>query len=87
MSLHTGMPVIFGVLTTDTIECAETKAENRRPIALGAIEMVNLTRLSDNKYLYLLEVRAAPPGDVHGKGLRIVRVDWSFSLSAQRLNG
>lgn len=67
MSLHTGMPVIFGVLTTDTVERAGTKAENRGPIALGAIEMVNLTRLSYNKYLYLLEVRVVPPGDVHGR--------------------
>ncbi len=46
-ALDTGVPVIFGVLTTDTIEQAVersgTKAGNKGfEAALGAIEMVNL---------------------------------------------
>lgn len=49
VSLQTGVPVMFGVLTTDTIEQAieraGTKAGNKgADCALGAIEMVNLTR-------------------------------------------
>lgn len=48
-SAETGVPVIFGVLTTDTIEQAleraGTKAGNKgADAALTAIEMVNLTR-------------------------------------------
>ncbi|MFQ5572308.1 MAG: 6,7-dimethyl-8-ribityllumazine synthase [Rhodothermales bacterium] len=48
-SLETGVPVIFGVLTTDTIEQAieraGTKAGNKgADAALAAIEMVNLLR-------------------------------------------
>ena len=47
VSLQTGIPVMFGVLTTDTIdqaiERAGTKAGNKGyDCALGAIEMVNL---------------------------------------------
>lgn len=47
VSLHTGLPVIFGVLTTDTleqaIERAGTKAGNKgADAAVSAIEMVNL---------------------------------------------
>jgi len=47
--LHTGVPVIFGVLTTDTIEQAieraGTKAGNKGwEAALSAIEMVQLGR-------------------------------------------
>lgn len=48
-SLKTGVPVMFGVVTTDTIEQAieraGTKAGNKgADAALGAIEMVNLKR-------------------------------------------
>ena len=49
VGLATGVPVLFGVLTTDTIEQAVeragTKAGNKgADAALSAIEMVNLTR-------------------------------------------
>lgn len=49
VSLATGVPVLFGVLTTDTIEQAieraGTKAGNKGfECATGAIEMVNLAR-------------------------------------------
>ena len=49
VSLNTGVPVLFGVLTTDTIEQAieraGTKAGNKgAKCAQGAIEMVNLLR-------------------------------------------
>lgn len=49
VSLETGMPVIFGVLTTDTIEQAieraGTKAGNKgAECAASAIEMVNLLK-------------------------------------------
>ena len=49
VSLNTGVPVLFGVLTTDTIEQAieraGTKAGNKgSECAQGAIEMVNLIR-------------------------------------------
>ena len=49
VSLETGVPVLFGVLTTDTleqaIERAGTKAGNKgADCALSAIEMVNLLR-------------------------------------------
>lgn len=48
-SMSTGVPVIFGVLTTDTIEQAVeragTKAGNKgAEAAVAAIEMANLTR-------------------------------------------
>ena len=48
-SLSTGVPVMFGILTTDTIEQAVeragTKAGNKGfDCAQGAIEMVNLMR-------------------------------------------
>jgi len=48
-SQETGVPVMFGVLTTDTIEQAleraGTKAGNKGwDAALGAIEMVNVIR-------------------------------------------
>ena len=48
-SLSSGVPVLFGVLTTDTIEQAieraGTKAGNKGyDCALGAVEMVNLIR-------------------------------------------
>lgn len=48
-TLETGVPVIFGVLTTDTIEQAieraGTKAGNKgADAALAAVEMVNLLR-------------------------------------------
>ncbi|MBP5284316.1 MAG: 6,7-dimethyl-8-ribityllumazine synthase [Treponema sp.] len=49
VSLSTGLPVMFGILTTDTIqqaiERAGTKAGNKGyDCALGAIEMVNLIK-------------------------------------------
>ncbi|WP_078553176.1 6,7-dimethyl-8-ribityllumazine synthase [Bacillus alkalicellulosilyticus] len=49
LSLQTGIPVIFGVLTTDTIEQAieraGTKAGNKGwEAAVAAIEMANLSR-------------------------------------------
>ncbi len=49
VSLETGIPVLFGVLTTDTIEQAieraGTKAGNKGyDCALGAIEMINLSK-------------------------------------------
>ncbi|BDC95389.1 6,7-dimethyl-8-ribityllumazine synthase [Treponema saccharophilum] len=49
ISLQTGIPVMFGVLTTDTIqqaiERAGTKAGNKGyDCAIGAIEMVNLVK-------------------------------------------
>ena len=49
VSLDTGVPVIFGVLTTDTIEQAVeragTKAGNKgAEAAMGALEMVNLLK-------------------------------------------
>ena len=49
VSMESGVPVLFGVLTTDTIEQAieraGTKAGNKgSDCALGAIEMVNLIR-------------------------------------------
>lgn len=52
VSLESGLPVIFGVLTTDTIEQAikraGTKAGNKgSEAAHGAIEMVNLIRELD----------------------------------------
>ena len=52
VSLQTGVPVMFGVLTTDTIEQAieraGTKAGNKgSDCAQGAIEMVNLLREID----------------------------------------
>ncbi|MET3575196.1 6,7-dimethyl-8-ribityllumazine synthase [Bhargavaea ullalensis] len=52
VSAETGIPVIFGVLTTDTIEQAVeragTKAGNKGvESAVAAIEMANLVRLID----------------------------------------
>ncbi len=54
VSLSTGVPVIFGVLTTDTIEQAVeragTKAGNKGvDAALAAIEMAQLLRAIDNE--------------------------------------
>ena len=53
VGLDTGVPVIFGVLTTDTIEQAieraGTKAGNKGfEAAMTAIEMANLLRVLDN---------------------------------------
>ena len=53
VSLESGLPVMFGVLTTDTIEQAieraGTKAGNKgADCAQGAIEMVNLIRGLEN---------------------------------------
>lgn len=52
VSLNSGIPIMFGVLTTDTIEQAieraGTKAGNKgAECAQGAIEMVNLIRALD----------------------------------------
>ncbi len=49
VSLNTGLPVMFGILTTDTIqqavERAGTKAGNKGyDCAMGAIEMINLLK-------------------------------------------
>ena len=49
VGLEAGVPVMFGILTTDTIEqavtCAGTKAGNKGyDCALGAIEMINLMK-------------------------------------------
>lgn len=54
ISLTTGTPVIFGVITADTIEQAieraGTKSGNKgRDAALSAIEMVNLLRAINEK--------------------------------------
>lgn len=53
VSLETGVPVLFGVLTTDNIEQAiersGTKAGNKGyDCALSAVEMVNLMRKMDS---------------------------------------
>lgn len=53
VSLQTGLPVIFGVLTTENIEQAieraGTKAGNKGyESALGALEMINLLREFDD---------------------------------------
>ena len=50
VAMDSGIPVVFGVLTTETIEQAieraGTKAGNKgSDVALGALEMVNLGRL------------------------------------------
>ena len=52
VSMQTGVPVMFGILTTDTIqqamERAGTKAGNKGyDCALGAVEMVNLIQEID----------------------------------------
>lgn len=52
VGLETGVPVLFGVLTTDTIEQAieraGTKAGNKgTDCAMGALEMVNLVKTID----------------------------------------
>ena len=49
VSLESGVPVMFGILTTDTIEQAVTRAGTKAgnkgyDCALGAIEMVNLMK-------------------------------------------
>ena len=53
VSLETGVPVMFGVLTTDTIEQAieraGTKAGNKGyDCAMGALEMASLLRKADH---------------------------------------
>lgn len=50
VSMKTGIPVLFGVLTTDNIEQAVERAGSKAgnkgyDCALGAIEMVNLSKL------------------------------------------
>ena len=49
VSLDTGVPVIFGVLTTETIEQAIERAGSKAgnkgsEVALAAIEMINLLK-------------------------------------------
>ena len=49
MALQSGLPVMFGVLTTDTIEQAIERAGSKAgnkgfDCATGAIEMINLLR-------------------------------------------
>ena len=49
VSLEAGIPVMFGILTTDTIEQAVTRAGTKAgnkgyDCALGAIEMINLLK-------------------------------------------
>ncbi|MBR4373005.1 MAG: 6,7-dimethyl-8-ribityllumazine synthase [Treponema sp.] len=56
VSLNSGLPVMFGILTTDTIqqaiERAGTKAGNKGyDCAMGAIEMVNLIKKANQKLL------------------------------------
>jgi 6,7-dimethyl-8-ribityllumazine synthase len=52
ITLETGVPVMFGVLTTENIEQAIERAGSKAgnkgyDCALGAIEMVNLIREMD----------------------------------------
>ena len=52
VSLSTGVPVIFGVLTTDTLEQAINRAGGKQGnqghhAALAAVEMANLARALD----------------------------------------
>ena len=52
MALQTGIPVIFGVLTTDSIEQAIERAGTKMgnkgaEAALGALEMVSLFKTLD----------------------------------------
>ena len=52
VSMETGVPVLFGVVTTDTIEQAieraGTKAGNKgTDCAMGALDMVNMLRAAD----------------------------------------
>lgn len=63
VSNETGVPTIFGVLTTDTIEQAVeragTKAGNKgADCAVGAIEMVNLFRAMNEKTQALSAAKA-----------------------------
>ncbi len=56
VSLNSGLPVMFGILTTDTIqqaiERAGTKAGNKGyDCAMGAIEMVNLIKKANQKLI------------------------------------
>jgi 6,7-dimethyl-8-ribityllumazine synthase len=41
-ALETGVPVAFGVLTTETVEQAEARVERARDAARGALEMADL---------------------------------------------
>lgn len=45
VSLETGMPVAFGVLTTDTMEQAEARINKGFDAAMTAIEMVRVARV------------------------------------------
>ena len=52
-SVSTGVPVIFGVLTTDTVEQAINRAGGKQgnsgySAAVAAIEMANLARVLDS---------------------------------------
>jgi 6,7-dimethyl-8-ribityllumazine synthase len=45
VALETGLPVAFGVLTTDNIEQAEARADKGFDTAMTAIEMVRVARV------------------------------------------
>jgi 6,7-dimethyl-8-ribityllumazine synthase len=42
--LETGVPIVFGVLTTDTVEQAKARVEKGAEFAAGAVEMAQLLR-------------------------------------------
>jgi 6,7-dimethyl-8-ribityllumazine synthase len=42
--LETGVPIVFGVLTTDTVEQATTRIDKGAEFAAGAVEMAQLLR-------------------------------------------
>ena len=49
VSLNSNIPVMFGVLTTDSIERAGTKAGNKGfDVAVSAIEMCNVIKTLEN---------------------------------------
>jgi|SRR5579862_5135020 len=45
VALETGLPVAFGVLTTDTVEQAEARISKGADAAMTAIEMVRIARV------------------------------------------
>jgi 6,7-dimethyl-8-ribityllumazine synthase len=42
--LETGVPIVFGVLTTDTVEQAKARIDKGAEFAAGAVEMVQVLR-------------------------------------------
>ena len=69
VSLQSQIPVLFGVLTTDTIEQAieraGTKAGNKGyDCALSAVEMVNLLRRLGTEGAFSTALKKTPPGPV-----------------------